>query len=150
MSAATAILRPAERALLDEARRATLGTIAPDGRPRLVPVAYAYDPDSAVVYFALDEKAKSVADPRRLARVRDIEARPEVSLLVDRWTEDWSRLAWLRLDGEASLLEPADHAEEHAAALHMLRQRYPQYAAQRLEERPLMRIEVRRAVGWGV
>jgi coenzyme F420-0:L-glutamate ligase / coenzyme F420-1:gamma-L-glutamate ligase len=150
VSPATALLGPAELALLSEARRATLATIKPDGTPRLVPIAYAFDPERALLYFVLDEKPKSVDDPRRLARVRDILARPQVTLLVDRWSEDWSRLAWLRLEGEASLLDPADHAEEHAAALHMLRQRYPQYEEQRIEHRPVMRIDVRNALSWGL
>ena len=146
----TTPLRPAEIALLEEARRAVLGTQTPDGRPRLVPVTYAFDAEGEVLYSALDEKPKSVADPRQLARVRDIVARPEVSLLVDRWSEEWSRLAWLRLDGEAVLLEPGDHAEEHAYALSLLYQRYPQYAEQALGERPILRIWLQRAVSWGL
>jgi coenzyme F420-0:L-glutamate ligase / coenzyme F420-1:gamma-L-glutamate ligase len=150
MSAATALIRPAELALLEEARRATLATIAPDGRPRLVPVTYALDADAGVIYFALDEKPKSVDDPRSLARVRDIADRPQVSLLVDRWSEDWTQLAWLRLEGEAMLLEPHDHAEEHAAALAMLRERYAQYATQQLEQRPIVRITVGRTTSWGL
>lgn len=129
-----------------------LATIAPDGGPRLVPIAFAVaggGDDPLVLYSALDEKPKSVSDPRALARVRDILARPRVSVLVDEWSEDWSRLAWLRLDGQASLLEPDnDRAAEHGMAVRLLRERYPQYATHRLEMRPVMRIEVDRAVGW--
>jgi PPOX class probable F420-dependent enzyme len=140
-----------QRALLKVARRAVLGTISPSGRPRLVPVAFAVVESGSdlIVYSALDEKPKTVSDPRALARTRDIEARPQVSLLVDEWHEDWTRLAWLRLDGDATLLEPerAD-ADEHALALGELRARYPQYANQRLEERPILRIRVERLTGW--
>lgn len=136
-------------ALLDEARRAVLATTRRDGRPRLVPIAFAVDAASGVLYSALDEKPKSVADPRRLARVRDVVARPQVSVLVDRWSEDWSQLAWLRLDGRARLLEPTEAgADEHAAAINMLRARYPQYAGQALEAAPLLRIELEHASGW--
>ncbi len=98
------ILSPAERGLLADARRATLGTIDPDGRPRLVPVCFVVVDD--VLWTPLDEKPKAVADPHALARVRDIEDRPEVTLLVDRWSEDWTDLAWLRLGGRAALVEP--------------------------------------------
>ena len=129
-----------------------LGSAAPDGRPRLVPIAFAFA-DAArwplVLYSALDEKPKSVTDPRALARVRDVLARPHVSVLIDEWNEDWTRLSWLRLDGSAKLIEPSpDHAAEHQAALALLRDRYPQYATHRLEERPILRIEVERVVGW--
>jgi PPOX class probable F420-dependent enzyme len=140
-----------QRDLLRRSRRAVLGTTSPSGRPRLVPVAFAVmgaSPD-LIVYSALDEKPKTVVDPRDLARVRDITARPQVSLLVDEWHEDWTRLAWLRLDGEARLLEPDPAvAGEHATAVAALRERYPQYAAQRLEERPILRVVIDRVSGW--
>jgi PPOX class probable F420-dependent enzyme len=141
-------LPPAEAALLTESRRAVLATVRPDGRPRLVPITIAVDADVDVVYSPLDEKRKSVADPRRLARVRDIAARPDVTLLLDRWSEDWSQLAWLRLEARAALLEPGDAADEHGAAVARLRDRYPQYAGHDLDRRPLLRLAVRSARGW--
>ena len=151
------MLTPTEEELLRETRRGVLATIAPDGRPRLVPIAFSFaisltgDSKNLVLYSALDEKPKSVADPRDLARVRDVLERPEVTVLVDRWDEDWSRLAWLRLQGTADLLEPGDQqAAEHATAVGLLRARYPQYASHRLEDRPIMRIRVTRAVSWGL
>ena len=99
-------LGPAESRLLAEARTAVLATVDTLGRPRPVPVCFvAHFP---VLYTPLDEKPKHEADPHALARVRDIQGRPEVTLLVDRWDEDWSRLAWLRLHGQATLLEPSD------------------------------------------
>jgi PPOX class probable F420-dependent enzyme len=130
--------------LLAQARRAVLATIAPDGLPRLVPIAFAYS--DSVIYTALDEKPKTVADPHDLARVRDIAARPEVSVLVDQWDEDWTKLAWLRLIGRASILESG--VGEHAIAVALLRERYPQYASHRLEDRPIIRIAIERSVSW--
>jgi PPOX class probable F420-dependent enzyme len=138
--------------VLTSARRAVLATIREDGRPRLVPITYAVvdDVGAMVLYSALDEKPKSVEDVRQLARVRDILARPRVSVVVDRWSEDWADLAWVRLDGTASLLEPADPADatEHARAVSLLRDRYPQYQAQKLEELPLIRVAVERLREW--
>ena len=97
------VLTPAERELLATARRATLATTAADGRPRLVPVCFVILDD--VVWTPLDEKPKVVDDLRSLARVRDILDRPGVSLLVDRWSEDWSELAWLRIHGRATVVD---------------------------------------------
>lgn len=145
------VLTPAQAQLLESARRAVLATVRPDGRPRLVPMTFSFvaDGDLLVLYSPLDEKPKSVADPRRLARVRDILQRPAVSVLVDRWSEDWSQLAWLRLNGTAILLEPGvDTAVEHGRAVSLLRARYAQYAGQRLESRPLIRIDVERVTTW--
>lgn len=103
-----------------------------------------------VLYSALDEKRKTVADPHALARVRDISRRPRVAVLVDRWDEDWSRLAWVRLEGTATLLEPFadDSAAEHSSAVALLRARYPQYATHDLESRPVIRVAVDRISGW--
>jgi PPOX class probable F420-dependent enzyme len=143
-------LSPAQRALLAPARRAVLATIAPDGRPRLVPVCFVLDPGRPLVYSPLDDKPKRVVDVRDLARVRDILARPEVSLLVDRWDEDWTKLAWLRIGGTATLLEPVSDDGEHAAATASLRAKYPQYAGHRLEANPFIRVTIDTVTSWGV
>lgn len=144
---------------LRAARTATLATTAPDGRPRLVPICFVLggnptDPPSArpVLFSPLDDKPKKGDDPRDLARVRDLLIRPEATLLVDRWSEDWSRLAWLRLETRAELVEPDAEPEErteHAAAVAALRAKYPQYATHRLDQRPLLRFTVTRALSWG-
>lgn len=144
---------PADVQLLDSARSATLATISPSGLPRLVPVCFVAvsDPEAEHgirIYSALDHKPKRVSEPRWLARARDIAADPRVSLLVDRWSEDWSKLSWLRLEGVASLIAPDAPGGEHAAALSALRRRYPQYLEQDLETRPVMRITLRRVTGW--
>ncbi len=127
-----------------------LATIAPDGRPRLVPICFVLDDRRSILYSPLDEKPKEAGDPHRLARVRDLLADPRVTVLVDRWDEDWTRLAWLRCHGTASLLEPAGgDATEHALAVTGLRAKYPQYATHRLEARPLIAISITRATSWG-
>jgi PPOX class probable F420-dependent enzyme len=143
------VLTDAQRAFLEAARRAVLATISPDGRPRLVPICFSLDSAGPILYTPLDDKPKRSGDPLALARVRDIEADPAVSVLVDRWDEDWSRLAWLRMDGRAAILPPSADQPEHAAAIAALRARYPQYATHRLEARPLIRIAIERVVDWG-
>jgi PPOX class probable F420-dependent enzyme len=149
---ATTTLTADQLAFLVEARTATLATIAPDGSPRLVPVCFVVvsgGSDGPVLYVPLDEKPKATGDPRDLARVRDILRRPGVALLVHRWSEDWSELGWLRLRGEASLVDPADDPTAHATVIAGLRAKYPQYLSHRLEERPLIRIDVTGASSWG-
>ena len=105
-----------------------------------MPVCYVASDD--VVWTPLDEKPKSVDDVRSLARVRDILERPGVTLLVDRWSEDWAELAWLRIHGRAAVVD------SHAVAIEGLRAKYPQYANHDLESRPMIRIEIERVVSW--
>jgi PPOX class probable F420-dependent enzyme len=150
------LLDDGQRTFLAAARMATLATIGPSGRPRLVPICFVVGADAPDgrprLYSPLDDKPKAVADPRRLARVRDLLARPDATLLVDRWSEDWERLGWLRLETTADLLEPGagSHAAEHADAVTALRAKYPQYHAHHLETRPILRFTVERVVAWGV
>lgn len=149
------VLSPPERAFLAAQRRAILATISPQGAARLVPVCFVLaDEDDhlgrPIVYSPIDEKPKASADPRALRRVQDLLVLPDVSLLVDRWDEDWTRLAWLRVYGRGVLLEPQPHErEEHAAAIALLRAKYPQYATHRLEERPIIRMTLDRSRSWG-
>jgi len=121
-------------ALIRHGRVGRLATADARGTPSVVPVVYAsFNLDEEpVIAIAIDEKPKG--DPRELRRVRNILERPQVALVVDDYREDWDELAWVLVRGSASLIEPG--APGHAEALTALRQKYPQYAAMRLEERP--------------
>ncbi len=147
------VFTPGERRLLMEARRAVLATIAPDGAARLVPICFAVHANDPIIWTPLDDKPKAIEDPRGLARARDILADPRVTVLVDRWSEVWSRLAWLRCVGLASLVEPpgTDSGEgiEHTMAVEALRARYEQYADHDLARRPIIEIVVHRVSSWG-
>ena len=132
-----------QASFVSEARTATLGTIAENGRPRLVPICFVLEGE--VLYTPIDEKPKQATDPRSLARIRDIERRADVTLLIDRWDEDWDHLAWLRIEGRARLTD--DHAERDPA-IAALRAKYPQYAGHDLESRPLIRIAIERVRSW--
>jgi PPOX class probable F420-dependent enzyme len=140
-------------AFLAGARRATLATIAPTGRPRLIPICFVVIDEGIDERIRLvspiDEKPKATADWRSLARVRDLLARPAATILIDRWSEDWDQLAWLRLDCHAEVVEPSRaNATERASAIAALREKYPQYREHALEDRPLLRLTVERIVTW--
>ena len=100
-------------------RVARLATVGADGRPHVVPICFALEGDT--LYTAVDEKPKSTRALRRLA---NIEANPQVEVVVDHWDEDWSRLWWVRLSGRAQVV---DHDPR---ALELLRAKYPQYREQ--------------------
>ena len=145
------------RMFLASARTGTLATIRPDGRPRLVPICFVLGDDDPTgrprLYTPIDEKPKRAHEPGELARVRDIIARPDVEILVDRWDEDWTRLGWLRCKGTATPLDSTSDADapadERSRAIASLRTKYPQYADHRLEKRPLIRITIASSSRWG-
>jgi PPOX class probable F420-dependent enzyme len=141
---------PQQVRLIDTARRATLATLAPDGRPRLVPccVALVEHAEGQTLVTPIDAKPKRSLDARQLARVRDVERDPRVALLIDHWDEDWGQLWWLRIEGLARLVWPEVSSDEHALAVAALRDRYPQYLAQPLENKLIIAIVPTSVTGW--
>lgn len=133
-----------ERAFLQSQRVARLATVDEQGQPFVVPICYAFD--GRVIYSALDEKPKQVA-PTQLKRVRNMLAHPRVGLVVDEYDEDWSRLAYVQIRGQAALVQPG--TEEHAAAIGLLRAKYPQYWAMAIERQPVVRIVPENVSSWG-
>jgi hypothetical protein len=65
--------------------------------------------------------------------------------VVDDYSDDWSRLAYVMIRGRADVLEKG---EAHERALRLLRAKYPQYRKMALEERPVIRITPGRVVEW--
>jgi coenzyme F420-0:L-glutamate ligase/coenzyme F420-1:gamma-L-glutamate ligase len=128
---------------LADHRVAHLATRDAAGRPYVVPLCYASD--GGAIYSALDQKPKRV-DAVALKRVRNLLAQPEVALLVDDYSEDWSRLAYLLVRGRAELLHPG--GPDHAAAVARLRAKYAQYRAMPIETQPIICIRPRRWSFW--
>jgi PPOX class probable F420-dependent enzyme len=118
---------------------AQLATASPDGVPHLVPIVFAVSHD--VIYTAVDAKRKS---GQRLRRMANIEANPAVSLIVDHYEDDWSRLWWVRADGIAQIHYSG---EEMATGYFELRKKYIQYQRIALDG-PVITVAVRRWSGW--
>ncbi len=138
------ILNPEETAFLVRQRVARLATADAEGNPHNIPVCFAYTPGA--IYIALDEKPKDVP-PTRLKRVRNIVENPSVALVADRYDEDWKLLAYLMVRGRAELVDL--DAEEHKAAVRLLRGKYHQYQRMRIEENPVIAIRPERVASWG-
>ena len=139
---AVGMLEAWQRELLQDCKVGRLATLTADGGPHLVPVCYALLEDETLV-IAIDEKPKRAG---RLARLQNIDRDARVALLVDVYDDDdWERLAWVRVDGEATVVEAGG---ERADALGTLRGRYEQYRGMALEERPLIVIRARKVTGW--
>jgi PPOX class probable F420-dependent enzyme len=98
---------------------ARLATIDADGRPHLVPIVFAVQGDT--LYSAVDRKPKRSTTLRRIENAR---ARPDVTVLVDQYDDDWSLLWWIRLRGRARVLDEGPECER---ALVLLREKYAQY-----------------------
>ena len=122
-----ALLAPEVSDFLKAGRVARLGTADGAGQPLVVPICYAFD--GRHCYSAIDAKPKRHA-PGRLKRVRNIKENSRVSLLVDDYDEDWSRLRYVVLQGRADLLS---EGTEFTYAVDLLLEKYGQYRAMSLD-----------------
>jgi PPOX class probable F420-dependent enzyme len=127
-------------ARLTAARVARLATTDPDGRPHLVPIVFAVDGDT--LYSAVDHKPKR---SRTLRRIENARARPDVTVLVDHYEEDWRRLWWIRVRGRARVL---DDGEERERALSLLAEKYEQYRSQP-PDGPVLAVDITEMRDWG-
>jgi PPOX class probable F420-dependent enzyme len=124
---------------LTAARVARLATIDPDGRPHLVPIVFVLEGET--LYSAVDRKPKRSSTLRRIENAR---ARPDVTILVDHYEDDWGRLWWIRLRGRARVL---DEGDERAHALTLLARKYPQYRREP-PDGPVLAVDVTEAREW--
>lgn len=99
---------------------ARLATLDDDGRPHLVPIVFVLL--GGTLYSSVDAKPKR---SRVLRRIENARERPDVTVLVDHYEDDWARLWWARLRGPARVLAPGP---ERSRALELLTAKYPQYA----------------------
>jgi PPOX class probable F420-dependent enzyme len=132
-----------EQSFIASHRVARLATADAQGQPHVVPVCYAFD--GRHLYSALDLKPKRT-HALRLKRVRNILQNPNIALVIDDYSEDWDRLAYVLITGTAALVESPD--EQHLAE-HLLREKYPQYARLLDPGSPIIKLTPGRIVSWG-
>lgn len=134
----------------DDARRArflaepfaVLATHGPEGRLDLVPCCFALDPADGALVTAVDHKPKR---HQRLARLVNVRADPNVSLLVDhRDPDDWTALWWIRVHGSGRVVEAGP---EHGRAVAALVAKYRQYR-EKPPDGPVIRVVPFRWSGW--
>ncbi len=125
-------------------RVARLATADAAGRPHVIPVCYAFDGKS--FFIALDEKPKRV-EASQLKRIRNILVNPHIALVIDRYSDDWSKLAYILVPGVATLIAPGSAG--HSRAIGLLRERYPQYRTMAIEEQPVIAIRPSSVTAWG-
>jgi PPOX class probable F420-dependent enzyme len=132
-------LEPSLRQRVTQARVARLATVLPGGGPHIVPITFAVDGDTIVT--AVDHKPKTTMS---LQRLKNIEANPMASVIVDHYDDDWSQLWWVRADGVAAIHQSG---EEMAAGYALLRRKYLQYQRIALDG-PVVTVDVQKWSSW--
>lgn len=126
-------------------RVAHLATSDSGGAPHNVPLCYSFD--GVRIYFAIDNKPKRKSGTA-IKRMRNLAENPRVAVVIDHYQEDWTKLAYVLIQGHARVVKDPD---EYALAMRNLRAKYAQYRAMLLtpEKNPIVRIEPKRVHAWG-
>jgi PPOX class probable F420-dependent enzyme len=121
------------------ARVGHLATVDGTGRPHLVPVCFVVIAEAA--YSAVDQKPKRDITLRRIA---NIQATGQACLLVDYYSEEWTALWWVRMDGRGRVVRAEAEAER---ALAGLAAKYHQYAVTP-PTGPIIAVDIHTWRGW--
>jgi PPOX class probable F420-dependent enzyme len=126
--------------LLADARVARLGLLDEQGAPRVLPVTFALA--DGAIWSAIDDKPKRdpAAEP---ARLRFLRRDPRAALTVDRYSDEWERLAWVQVLGEVRIVGP----EAAPAGMLGLVHKYEPYRASP-PPGPLLRLDPSRCLHW--
>jgi PPOX class probable F420-dependent enzyme len=136
------MLSDSERHFLAQQRVAHLATADRRAVPHVVPVCFAIREHT--LYVTIDEKPKRSGTA--LKRLRNIAENPAVAVVADHYDEDWTRLGWVMLHGQAEILtEGAEHTDAQA----LLRERYPQLRAMQIAGYPVIVVRIERTSSWG-
>lgn len=138
------ISEPVRRFILSHAV-ARLATADKNGQPHVIPFCYAFDGER--FYFVVDEKPKRQTG-KPLKRIRNMLENPQVALVIDDYSDDWTQLAYVLVSGSPQVV---DDEAEYATALALLRDRYPQYRTMLLSfaRNTMVRISPNKILAWG-
>jgi PPOX class probable F420-dependent enzyme len=129
--------------LIHSARVAHLATTGKDGQPHVIPICFVFD--GKCFYSPIDEKPKRAA-PQKLQRLKNITENPRVALVIDRYDDDWSNLAWVLIFGTARAIKSG---VRHRRGVTLLRKKYPQYRSMKIDRLPMIWITPKRIRAWG-
>lgn len=101
------------KGFLATARVCRIATVRPNGEPHLIPVCPVFDGE-ATVYVDIG---------RKYATAEGLRANHRIAVLIDEYTDDWSKLRGLLLRCQAAVAE----GEEKERAWEMIRDKFPQH-----------------------
>lgn len=106
--------------LIDSSQVARLAQLDNEQAVHAIPFVFARVGE--MLYSPVDGKPKRHA---ALSRLNWIEKHPQVTVLIDHYEDNWERLWWLRLYGEAVKVNSTDPHWDSATL--GLKKKYPQY-----------------------
>jgi PPOX class probable F420-dependent enzyme len=140
------VLTEEQQKYLDSARVARLATSDRIGAISLVPIVFATKDEN--IFFVMDKKTKRTG--KTLKRIQNIIENPDVTFLVDNYTEVWADLSYLMLFCRAKIVSLE---KEKVMASRELKKKYIQYGTggyfpENLEAAVIVKLQPKRAIFW--
>ena len=111
-----------------------IATVRPDGTPHTIPVCPVFD--GANLYIDLDGEGISASG---------VMANGRVTVLIDEYSEDWSKLRAVILRTTAEVID----GEWKDVAWAMIREKFPQYSQVEWEPRMTLALTIEGWTQWG-
>jgi PPOX class probable F420-dependent enzyme len=120
-----------------------MATVTPEGKPHVVPFVFVLVGDERHLhaYWAVDQKPKKGP---LIQRIANLMVNPALEFVVDGYADDWDLLWWVRVSGNARVV---DSDVERAEAITALAKKYPNYV-KAPPMGPVIAVDVHAVTSW--
>jgi PPOX class probable F420-dependent enzyme len=132
-------LKKAVARLIEWSRTCHVATVGKSGIPHLVPVCHVLH--DGKIYFGSDADAR---------KVRNLKANPRLALTVDLYSDDWSNLKGVMVQGTARVIERGPRFQRLRTLLYEKYPQYPEEAALGAADSVIIEVTPKHVFSWGL
>ena len=125
--------------LIEWERICRVGTVSKTGMPHVVPVCHVVD--RGKIYFASENDA---------LKIRHLRANPQLALTVDLYSDAWSNLKGVMVQGPTKLIGKGPRFRRIRNLLYRKYPQYPHYSAIGDADSVIVELTPKQAFSWGV
>jgi PPOX class probable F420-dependent enzyme len=125
--------------LIAHERVCRVATAGSEGRPHLVPVVHVLAGDK--IYFGSGD------DGRKVTNLRE---NPQIAITIDLYSEDWSQLRGLMVQGTARIIERGPRFKQARARLYAKYPQYPKEAGLSPSDSVIVEVTPTHVFTWGL
>lgn len=120
-------------------RACRVATAGSEGRPHLVPVVHVLAGDK--IYFGSGNDGR---------KVQNLRANPQVAITVDLYSEDWSQLRGVMVQGTARIIERGPRFKQARSRLYAKYSQYAREAALSPSDSVIVEVTPTHVFSWGL
>lgn len=125
--------------LIAHERVCRVATAGSDGRPHLVPVVHVLAGDK--IYFGSGDDGR---------KVQNLRENPRIAITIDLYSEDWSQLRGVMVQGTVRIIERGPRFKQARARLYAKYPQYPKAAALSPSDSAIVEVTPTHVFTWGL